>query len=226
MVQRSVRGLDERVVYSTHVFRTLVDSLARPGTLKQLPYPAFLGIPPTYRDDDTKPMTAANLYALGAILTLLDKEVTFAIVAAGSLLATDHPVVRWLALRSGARVVELHEAAFVLCCDGDSRGILRALHVGTLLEPESSATVIYSIERLDELVGEEDDGKDALKLELRGPGIEKLCCVHLTGFARVELQLLQELRQGYPLGVDAYFIDAAGRCLGLPRTTTLRMMNA
>ncbi len=225
MVQRSLRGPEERVVYSTHVFRSLLDSLARPGTLKQLPYPVFLGEPPTYGSGDSEPMTPANLCALGAVLTLLDKEVTFAVVAGGCLLADDASVVRWLALRSGARAVALREAAFVLCCDGDSQGILRTLHVGTLLEPESSATVIYSVAHLAELEDGADNQMAGLSLELRGPGIEKMRYVSLVGFAHTEMQLLQELRQGYPLGVDAYLIDVAGRCLGLPRTTNIRVMN-
>src|SRR2546426_612652 len=81
------QGFEERIHYSARTFRYLLDSLARPGKVNQLEYPSFFGQPPCYSTEATPDGIALNLYALGALATLLDGETSFAMVADGRELA-------------------------------------------------------------------------------------------------------------------------------------------
>lgn len=217
---------EEQVLYSADTFRHLLDSLARPGKIGRLLYPHFLGEPPSYHTNTTAADVPLNLYALGAVLTLLDREVTFAIAANGQWLERSAPVVRWLALRSGAELAEpsattsATSATFAFFCDGRSNGLLSQLHMGTLLEPEASATALYCVERIT-TPGEALDTR-WLTLELQGPGIAQTRTVSIAGLDKIEISHMLATRQHYPLGVDVYLVDAVGRCIGLPRTTRIR----
>ena len=238
--------------YSAITFRCLLDSLARPGKINQLGYPSFLGEPPRYRASSDTAAVLLNLYALGALLTLLDREVSFAMAANGRWLDANAPAVQWLALRSGAGVTVPVSADFAFFCYGASNGLLAELHVGTLLEPESSATAIYCVECLAEVgqVYREDESDETgrpqgsslhvgaelapalsvstgsltegtMILELAGPGIQKSRAISVLGLDKGEIELIRATRRNYPLGIDIYLVDAAGRCAGLPRTTRL-----
>ena len=149
--RNSSHGQEEQILYSAITFRCLLDSLARPGKVNRLEHPSFLGEPPRYRASSDTTAIPLNLYALGALLTLLDREVSFVMAADGRWLDSNAPAVQWLALRSGAGVTVPGSADFAFFCFGASNGLLAELHVGTLLEPESSATTIYCVECLGEL---------------------------------------------------------------------------
>ncbi len=206
-----------QIRYSAATFRQLLDSLARPGKINQLEYPDFLGEPPLYYSGTAGQEITVNRYALSALLTLLDREVSVGVAANGQWLMQGDPVVRWLALRSGVPLAGPNEAAFAFFCDGTSGGLLAQLSLGTLLEPEASATAIYCVERL----ASETAHPEGLVLKLSGPGILGVKTIEVLGLGSLELELIQASRKGYPLGVDIYLVDAAGQCIGLPRTTRI-----
>ena len=217
-----------QTLYSAVTFRHLLDSLARPGKVNQLEYPHFAGEPPCYhvqaRGQAQFLQISVNLYALGAMLTLLDREVTFALAADGQWLSHTSPVVQWLLHRSGSALTPPESALFVFFCKGRSDGLIAQLSRGTQLEPESSATVFYCVERLLEKAEELEENLNWLTLELTGPGIECTHRVSVTGLDRSEIQLINLTRQGYPLGIDVYLIDDLGRCIGLPRRTNIKVI--
>ena len=232
------QGREEQVVYSAVTFRCLLDSLARPGKINQLPPPALLGDPPCYQgnaseEDNNVPV---NLYALGTLATLLDGETSFALAANGDWLHTSHAVTTWLALRSGSRAVAPGSAHFALFCDGRSNGLLLQLSQGSLLEPETSATAFYCVERLVKPQVPTEDAEvlandhkhhhngagDIVLLELSGPGIQEQRMLTVYGFSQAESELIQTTRRSYPLGIDIFLIDADGRCVGFPRMTTIK----
>src|SRR5690348_850917 len=103
--------LQEQTLYSAVTFRHLLKSLARPGEINQLAYPQFVGEPPCYPVRGAVPV-AANLYALGALLTLLDREVTFALATDGQWLTHADSLVQWLILRSGSTLTSSESATF------------------------------------------------------------------------------------------------------------------
>lgn len=202
---------DAYVFYSTRVFRVLLDSLARPGKVNQLEYPHFLKEIPADAVG-----TRINFFALGALLSLLDRETSFILAAQNAWLPQESALAQWITLSSGAHVALPDQAAFALVCDRESGGLTKELYPGSFLEPENSATAIYCLERIaqnsDDLAGT----TNTCTLELRGPGIEEKQIVHLQG---LDEATLLATRHRYPLGIDVYLIDSAGRCIGLPRST-------
>lgn len=166
-----------------------------------------------------------NLYALGAMLTLLDREVTFVVAADGRWLSEKAPLAQWLALRSGAAVAAPASAQFAFFCQGRSNGLVTELNKGTLLEPEASTTAFYCVERLAERADELAENQHGVTLELSGPGIETTQKISIIGMDRDEIKLINTARGGYPLGIDMYLIDDLGRCIGLPRTTRIQLLN-
>jgi alpha-D-ribose 1-methylphosphonate 5-triphosphate synthase subunit PhnH len=218
-------GLAEQTRYSATTFRHLLDSLARPGKINHLEYPHFLGEPPCYYAQASATDVPVNLYALGAVLTLLDREVTFAVAASGQWLPHAVPIVQWLTLRSGSTCVTPEAAMFAFFCEGKSAGLVTQLNRGTLLEPESSTTAFYCVERLLEQADAlSDEDAPWVALELTGPGIELTHTLSVEGMDRAEIAQINVARRSYPLGIDVCLIDAVGRCVGLPRTTRIRIM--
>ena len=91
--------------------------------------------------------------------------------------------------------------------------------MGTLLEPETSTTALYCVERIT--TSNVPDMR-WLTLELQGPGISQTRTVSIAGLDKIEISHILATRQRYPLGIDIYLIDAVGHCIGLPRTTLIR----
>jgi alpha-D-ribose 1-methylphosphonate 5-triphosphate synthase subunit PhnH len=197
-----------RVNFSAMTFRLVMDSLARPGKINRLSAPSFI-----------QNNVLLNQYAVGVMLTLLDGEVSFAVAQEGEWLSADHSIVQWLKLRSGAQAIEPGKAHFALFCDGFSNGRLLELNSGTILEPENSTTAIYCVQELSNAVSTKPD---AITLELRGAGIADRQIITVSGLSKSEVELFQQTRQAYPLGIDIFLIDQAGNCVGLPRTTEVR----
>jgi alpha-D-ribose 1-methylphosphonate 5-triphosphate synthase subunit PhnH len=219
MITRGNRQ-EEQVLYSARTFRLLLDSLARPGKITRLDYPHFLDEPLSSYSEQPTTKIPLNLYALGALLTLLDREVSFLLSAHGRWLGHEDPLTQWLALRSGATVGKPETAAFAFFCEGSSNGLLIQLHPGTLLEPEISTTAIYCVEHLT--TSHPTPDKRWLTLELQGPGIFQVCTLNIAGLDKTEISHILATRQHYPLGIDVFLIDAVGHCIGLPRTTRIQ----
>jgi alpha-D-ribose 1-methylphosphonate 5-triphosphate synthase subunit PhnH len=198
--------------------------MARPGKINQLEYPHFLGEPPSYRVQARATDMSVNLYALGAMLTLLDREVTFAVAVDGHWLSHTSPLVQWLTLRSGSALTPPESALFAFFGQGRSDGLITQLSRGTQLEPESSATAFYCVGQLADRTDRLEENLDWLTLKLTGPGIERMHRVSVTGLDRSEIKLINLAHQGYPLGIDVYLIDSLGRCIGLPRTTSIKII--
>ncbi len=222
--------VSEQTLYSAVTFRRLLNSMARPGKINLLEYPHFVGEPPSCRVETIGQGQAqllhipAKLYALGAMLTLLDREVTFAVASDGQWLSHTSPIVQWLVLRSGSILATPESTMFAFFCQGKSGGLITQLSKGTLLEPESATTVFYCVGRLVEENDWLEESLDWVTLELTGPGIEHMHRVSVIGLDRSEITLINLTRQGYPLGIDVYLIDYLGRCVALPRTTRIRMV--
>lgn len=220
---------EERIYYSAITFRRLLDSLARPGKITTLDVPHFLGeLPdmsfPLYPEASTFPVPL-NAYALGALMTLLDKEVTFALAADGMWSQSNASVMQWISLRCGARVAPPNVATFAFLCDSASSILLPQLHAGTLLEPETSTTAFCCVEQLTSIMPVLEDNADVeewLQLSLNGPGIDGSRTLYVSQSASSLMNSIIATRQRYPLGIDVYLVDVMGRCVGLPRTTHIQ----
>lgn len=143
--------------------------------------------------------------------TLLDHEVSFCAVGAQMSGMQER-----VSAATGASVVPLPEADFALISGEGARGEVLNLKRGTLEQPERGATVIYAVERLL------TDGP--LTIRLSGPGVPGERTLGVEGLSASEVEAIRESRTGYPLGVDVYLLDEAGRVAGLPRSTRIELV--
>lgn len=154
------------------------------------------------------PFACGSLEA--AARSLLDHEVTFCAIGERAVEGEER-----ISQLTGARVSPAKEADFALISGGDSAGETLELGRGTLERPEMGATAIYTVEELS--------NTGTLLLEISGPGIPDVRTLGIEGLTRTEAGAIRETRLDYPLGVDAYLIDGAGRIAGLPRSTRLEV---
>jgi alpha-D-ribose 1-methylphosphonate 5-triphosphate synthase subunit PhnH len=211
--------------YSATVFRRLLNAMSRPGTIETIPLPdALAGIP---EGDDLVgviPMNEGdylyNRYALGALATLLDRETTCALSAAGGWIEQETSLSRWLERFGGTRMKGPSEADFALCLDGQSGALLTELRLGTEAAPEDGATAFICVLNME---GQPMSGGSVL--ELRGPGIRETATITVWGLPATAQEAIVATRRAYPLGVDVILIDRRGRCTGLPRTTRVSVLS-
>lgn len=194
-----------------HAFRVLLDCLSRPGKIGQLP------AAPSHGDLPSLPGGgSASPVAVATLLSLIDRRVGFAHASGAKWVERDHPLTHWIAIRSNAQPAAPEEADFALLHDPSSIVLLHALKSGTLLHPEQSCTIFLSV---PEIIN------GGATIRLSGPGIATWVTVGLSGMAPAELEMLAARRQPFPLGVDIVLIDSQGRCLGLPRTTRMALLD-
>lgn len=194
--------------FNNQTFRILLNSLARPGTIAQLP-------PPPYADVPLLPAaTQPNSYAVAACMSLLDQATSFAHALGDTWLAPDEPLTRWMALRSNAQVVAPSVADYVILHDLAAAGLLGTLKLGSLTFPEQSCTVFLCVPQLD---------AQGTTWQLQGPGIATTTTVGLPDVPATLAAMMMATRADFPLGLDIFCIDSHGACLGLPRTTKLHV---
>ncbi len=96
-------------------------------------------------------------------------------------------------------------------CEQEDLEILAAAKIGTLVNPEHSATL---------LIQTDSAGNGGTDVVLSGPGIQGTTKKTLS----VESTFIDTLRQkngSFPLGVDCFFLDLDGTLTGITRTTRL-----
>ena len=167
-------------------FRLLLDAMARPGTRHVI---------------DIRP--EARPVVLSVLASLLDAEVGLA-DPHGLLCSED-----WPKLQAINAAVE--QADYILC-DG-ARVPDFTPKLGTLPEPEKSATLILVVKHLSQ-------GNHRLRLS--GPGIQQTTTLPIDGLAAEWLQRREEWVSGFPLGVDLILVDDY-QLAALPRTTKVEV---
>lgn len=144
--------------------------------------------------------------------TLLDHEVSFAVIGPERDSLAEL-VKGW----TRSRLTDVPGADFIIVTHGHSQGEILAAKRGTLEYPDQGATIIYLV---DSLGREQQDG---LRVKLRGPGVDREMQAVITGLAKEEMLELREVNQEFPLGVDSFFLDRAGRVMGIPRSSLLEV---
>lgn len=183
---------------SQRVFRVVLDALARPGQLGQLP--AQPGVAPV----------------LLPLLALADLD-TAACVLTGSDSGTGWADL--VTLATSAPAVPVDRARLVAALRPIRPDELRALPRGTALAPEDGALVTLAV--ATELWSAPTARTTrATRFRLAGPGIPGRRETLLPMSAEL-LTARAEAVAGYPAGIDLLLVDPAGRVLGLPRTTTI-----
>jgi alpha-D-ribose 1-methylphosphonate 5-triphosphate synthase subunit PhnH len=189
------RGFDP-VFHGQACFRALLTATARPGTPIGLPQ-VSLEIPePRHRS------------ACLLLLALLDLEVSFHALGRGAATLSEY-----LAANTGARLLPLESADFVLVLEPDSGGRVAHAKRGCLAAPHEGATLVYAPTSLHET-----DGPGGVVLRLEGPGIGAPRRLGIGGLAGDEIDRWRALTD-FPTGVDVWLAAADGRVAVIPRST-------
>jgi len=193
-------GFGDPVHDTQAVFRTLLDALARPGTIGVIdtPLPAA---------DASPAPTHAGVAAFASLLALADYATPVWLAQPDAALAAA------LRFHAGAPLTaEPHAAAFAYVHEAATLPPLEAFASGTAESPEQSATVFV---RVDALMG-------GAPLSLRGPGIETTRSIAPIGLPERFWRERAALAPHFPCGIDFYFV-CGNRLMGLPRTTLVEM---
>ena len=178
-------------------FRTLLDSMARPGKINILP------------DMGLQPPSGIHHASVLAGFALLNSDVSFSVEGSGR-----EDITRYLVINTSSRPSETAEADFVFINGLINPEQLPELKMGTLPYPENSATLIIDTEELSE-----HPLTDAVALVLKGPGVAGEKKIYIRGLNPVIPAWLKEQNEEFPLGIDAILTDGNNRVLCLPRTT-------
>ena len=152
--------------------------------------------------------SAVNNALLGCAIALLDAEATFCTWPRG---AQEHE--RLISQLTYGRVAgpESAEFQFVLAGSGTVNDALGGAFIGTLEEPHRGATLFLEVDELRE--------EGTLRVE--GPGVKDCARIGVEGLGAGWVELRAERCSEYPLGLDLYLVDGAGRLVGIPRTARL-----
>ena len=180
-------------------FRVILDALAWPGSVHQLPVEA-MGAP-------------VNPWAAAVLITMLDHETSLAWDGAAELEALAYFVQQ----RTAVAPASAATTDFILTDAAHLDPTLpERIRVGTLEYPDESATVVVLVESLEST-------NRVIGLALSGPGVPEGKYIRVGASITAFLMARNAVVAGYPQGFDLLLIDAEGRLMGLPRTTAITM---
>ncbi|TGS19375.1 phosphonate C-P lyase system protein PhnH [Mesorhizobium sp. M2E.F.Ca.ET.209.01.1.1] len=193
-------GFAEPVFNAQTVFRAIMDAMARPGTIQNLPP---LARPPG-------PLSATA----GAVaLSLCDNDTPLWL---DPPLQAEASVKAWLGFHTGAPLANTPaDAHFALIANPKEMAALDGFAQGTQEYPDRSTTLILLV----------DDLASGPSLLLEGPGIEKTSMIAPPGMPRHFVEQWKQNNQRFPRGVDI-ILAAPGSLACLPRTTRIKTMEA
>ncbi|WP_068313186.1 phosphonate C-P lyase system protein PhnH [Polycladidibacter hongkongensis] len=189
-------GLQNPVHEAQGIFRALMNALARPGKLQDLP------------ELDLNPPAPLGKSTAAIALCLCDYDTP---IWLDKELAAAKDVTTYLRFHTGASFTNNPmDAAFAFVSKPENMPPLSAFAKGTSEYPDRSTTIVLSVSSLSH----------GQTVKLSGPGIKKE-----QGFAATPLppQFWREMQTNnelYPLGVDV-LLAAEGTVAGLPRSTKI-----
>lgn len=188
-------GFSDPVFAAQGVFRAVMDAMARPGSIRQLP---ALAAPPT-------PLTPAGA---AVALTLCDHETA---IWLDPVLQAARGAVAWLGFHAGAPLARTPaEAQFAIVSAPGDCIALENFSQGTQEYPDRSATLIFQIETLS----------GGRKLVLKGPGIATTATIAPAPLPRHFVEQWRQNGARFPRGVDIVLAAPEGIAC-LPRTTRI-----
>ncbi len=186
-------GFESPVFGAQAAFRSVMDAMARPGTIVDLAEPVSAPAP-------LETAAAAFLAALADY----DSPVWFEVEDAEAASA-------WVEFQTGAPVMaDPQQAAFAVLARGSAVTDWRRFSIGTSSYPDASATLLLPVEALE----------DGAELLLTGPGIETQARIAPRGLPEGFVAAMQANAALYPLGLDILLV-CGSRVSALPRTTRL-----
>ena len=177
-------------------FRIILDSMSRPGKINRMP------------QMDIEPPAGINNAAVLIGFALLNADVSFFVTSDNSAAITPY-----IALNTTAQPKSILDADFIFMDGLDDEAIIADAKTGTLSYPEESATIIISVDEINE-----DALAESIKLTLKGPGIETESQVSIKGINPEILNAVKEQNLEFPLGIDVMLVDKDNRIVCIPRS--------
>jgi alpha-D-ribose 1-methylphosphonate 5-triphosphate synthase subunit PhnH len=188
-------GFADKVLSAQSTFRSVMDAMARPGTVQRVM--AAAGVP--------APMMRATA---SIALTLFDHDTP---IWLDSRMSETSDVTKWLKFHTSAKVVaDSSVSSFALIGDANMLPGLDRFAFGSNEYPDRSTTLILQIESLT----------SGPTYELRGPGIDGTATLQA---AIQPLDLFERLAINaalFPRGIDVVLV-ADDAIVAIPRTTRL-----
>jgi len=193
-------GFADPVFNAQTVFRTVMDAMARPGSVQPLP---ALARPPA-------PLSATA----GAVaLALCDNDTPLWLDPA---LHVSAAIGSWLGFHTGAPLANTPaDAHFAFVATPAEMMALDGFAQGTQDYPDRSTTLILQV----------SDLTSGTPLLLEGPGIETSATIAPAQMPRHFIEQWKQNIQRFPRGVDIILATAEGIAC-LPRTTRIKTMEA
>ena len=188
-------GFADKVLSAQSVFRSVMDAMARPGSIQRIASTA--GTP------------AAMMRGTAAIaLTLFDHDTP--VWLDGRMSATAD-VAKWLKFHTSAPVVtDPSIASFALVGDPENLPALDRFAFGSNEYPDRSTTLILQVESL----------ADGPVVELQGPGIDGSAALRASIQPRDLFERLAINATLFPRGIDVVLVHDDS-IVAIPRTTRL-----
>ena len=186
-------GFIDKVLSAQSTFRSVMDAMARPGSVQRIV--PMAGTPgPMMRG------TAA------IALTLFDHDTPLWLDAR----MTESPeLVKWLKFHTGAPVIQDSSiASYALISDGNWLPALERFALGSNEYPDRSTTLILQVDCLDA----------GRSFELRGPGIDGVATLQATIKPADLFERLRVNEALFPRGIDVVLV-ADDAVVAIPRTT-------
>lgn len=191
-------------------FRVLLSALSHPGTIYSLG-PII----------QSQGLTLCGPHGLATIAqTLIDDQVSYAVCGSGKG-NWERAIARTTAAAARA---DIAEAAWVFflpnLSDSDIATARRRVQCGTLEAPHEGATLLFAVEG----VSQYPSSPNWLRFRLRGPGIQNLQELSITGWNSEWIEVRRELTYEPPRGIDIVLVDEQGQVAALPRSTTVERL--
>ncbi|MBP0595523.1 phosphonate C-P lyase system protein PhnH [Paraburkholderia sp. LEh10] len=205
-------GFADPVHDTQAVFRTLLDTLSRPGKIGTIDdvLPASRNHALNHARSDARnnlPHVRADLAAFAALLALCDYSTPVWLAQPDAVLGSA------LRFHTGAPLVdEPQDAAFAYVHDASMLTPLSSFALGEPETPEQSVTLIIRVDSLTQ----------GLPVVLDGPGIEHTHTIAPSGLPERFWRERAELAPLFPCGIDCYLV-CGDTLIGLPRTTRVEL---
>jgi alpha-D-ribose 1-methylphosphonate 5-triphosphate synthase subunit PhnH len=188
-------GFADKVLSAQSTFRSVMDAMARPGTVQRIA--AVAGAP------------APMMHGTAAIaLTLFDHDTPLWL---DPRMAETSDATKWLKFHTSAPVIpDSSICSFALIGDASALPGLDRFSFGSNEYPDRSTTLILQVESLTQ----------GPTLELRGPGIDGIAILQAAIRPTDLVERLQINQALFPRGIDVVLV-ADDAIVAIPRTTRL-----
>ncbi len=192
-------------VESHEVFRSMLDSLSRPGTISQLTALESADVP----------------RCIIPLLAIVDVETRFAVI---DNISTSHNWSELIGSATGAPPASLAESSWVVALSEPTRDNMEDLPRGIALAPERGCGLVVACVLLSEGFDHGGATQESTSIALTGPGVDGQKIVTISGISNYFFESLCDINDSFPAGVDVWMVDQSGQILALSRSTQISIL--